>query len=74
MLVLESVDCWHHDVVVLAAFGELELLQLGLPTDEAQKILRIYEEIEERFRLWQEDVLDLGADHCFEVGVGSIAD
>ncbi len=58
----------------LAAFGELELLQLGLPTDEAQKILRIYEEIEERLRLWQEDVLDLGADHCFEVGVRSIAD
>lgn len=53
--------------MVFAAFWELELLEFGLPTDEAQKVLWVYEEVEEGLGLGQEYILNLCAYDCLEI-------
>lgn len=58
--------------MVLTALGELELLQFGLPTDKAQQVFRVHEEIKEGLCLRQEYILYLRTYHCLEISIGGI--
>lgn len=72
MFVLQCIDCGNHNIMILSSFGEFELLQTSLPTHKTKQVIRINEKVEKSFSFWQENVLQMSSDSCFEFSVRHI--